>query len=127
MRHLGHLYPQSSQQAGDTKAGGERRAMPGSLVNGVTMPLMEFHISREARNRYGIDESLFSFSGNVIFADVRGSRQLAHRMNQVRGTENDPKRIVNPGALFAMGLLDEASHLVIAYYRQNIDPNVMRD
>ncbi|MGI8772472.1 MAG: alpha-amylase family glycosyl hydrolase [Acidobacteriaceae bacterium] len=88
---------------------------------------MEFHISRGARDRYEVDASLFSFSGNVIFADVRGSRVLAHRMNQVRKTENDPQRIVNPGALFAMGLIDEASHLVMAYYREHVDPQVLHD
>ncbi len=91
------------------------------------MPLMEFHISRGARDRYEVDASLFSFSGNVIFADVRSSRALAHRMNQVRKTENDPQRIVNPGALFAMGLIDEASHLVMAYYREHIDGRVLHD
>ena len=76
------------------------------------MVLMEFHISRAARDRYQTDQALFSFNGNVIFADVKASRELAHRMNQVRGTEQDPERVVNPGALFAMGLIDEASHLL---------------
>ncbi len=91
------------------------------------MPLMEFHISREARDRFGVDQTLFSFSGNVIFADLAASRQLALRMNKVRGTENDPKRVIQPGALFAMGLIDEASHLLVAFYREQIDRQVMQD
>ena len=73
------------------------------------MVLMEFHISRAARDRYHAEQTLFSFAGNVIFADLKASRELAHRMNQARGTENDPERVINPGALFAMGLIDEAS------------------
>jgi glycosidase len=91
------------------------------------MTLMEFHISREARERYHTDETLFSFSGNVIFADLKASRELAHKMNQVRGSENDPERIVNPGALFAMGLIDEASHLLIDHYRKNVAPGALSD
>jgi glycosidase len=91
------------------------------------MTLMEFHISREARERYHTDETLFSFSGNVIFADLKASRELAHKMNQVRGTGNDPERIVNPGALFAMGLIDEASHLLVDHYRKNVAPGALSD
>ncbi len=91
------------------------------------MPLMEFHIARDARQRYGVRDTLFSFSGNVVFADVAGSRDLAHRMNQARGAETAPERVVNPGALFAMGLIDEASHLLIEHYRKTVDPAVMRD
>jgi glycosidase len=89
------------------------------------MALMEFHISREARERYHVEQTLFSFTGNVIFADVKASRELAHRMNQVRGTENDPERIVNPGALFAMGLIDEASHLLVQHYRKAVAPHAI--
>jgi glycosidase len=89
------------------------------------MALMEFHISRAARDRYHVEQTLFSFTGNVIFADLKASRELAHRMNQVRGTENDPERIVNPGALFAMGLIDEASHLLVQHYRKSVAPNAI--
>jgi glycosidase len=91
------------------------------------MALMEFHISRAARDRYHTDQALFSFSGNVVFADVKASRELAHNMNQVRGTEDDPARIVHPGALFAMGLIDEASHLLVDHYRKTVAPQAISD
>ncbi len=91
------------------------------------MVLMEFHISRAARDRYQTDRTLFSFDGNVIFADVKASRELAHRMNQVRGTEQESERAINPGALFAMGLIDEASHLLIEHYRKSVAPHVIRE
>ena len=48
-------------------------------------------------------------------------------MNQVREAENNPDRAVHAGALFAMGLIDEASHMVIARYREQYDRNVMAD
>jgi glycosidase len=89
------------------------------------MVLMEFHISRAARDRYHAEQTLFSFAGNVIFADLKASRELAHRMNQARGTENDPERVINPGALFAMGLIDEASHLLLQHYRKSVAPQAI--
>ena len=48
--------------------------------------MMEFHISRSARDRYGFRETLFSLTGNVVFASLSASREFAHRMNQVRAT-----------------------------------------
>ena len=91
------------------------------------MNLMEFHISRDARERYRAEKQLFSFSGNVIFADLKASRELAHSINQVRGAEQNPERAVHPGALFAMGLIDEASHLLMDHYRKTVAPSVMAD
>jgi glycosidase len=89
--------------------------------------MMEFHISRSARIRYQFAETLFSFSGNVVFANVAASREFAHRMNLVRDAHHHPERAVNAAALFAMGLIDEVSHAVMARYRQQFDPNVMLD
>jgi glycosidase len=87
--------------------------------------MMEFHISRKARERYQFAESLFSYAGNVVFADLAACRAFAHRMNQVREVEKYPERVVHAGALFAMGLIDEASHVLMARYRQQFDPEVM--
>ncbi len=89
--------------------------------------MFEFHISREARDLYQVKEVLFSFNGNAIFANPAASRSLAHRMNQVRGAAQDPARQVQPGALFAMGLIDEAAHALIAHYRETVAPGVMED
>ncbi len=88
---------------------------------------MEFHISKSARERYGVEETLFSFTGNVIFADAAASRRLAYQMNTVRETSDNPELVVNPGALFAMGLLDEITHLLFAQYRTQVDPLVITD
>ncbi len=87
--------------------------------------MMEFHISRATRARYQVDDVLFSYTGNVVFADLASSRALAARMNEVRTADNDPG-VVNPAALFAMGLIDEISHALVAHYRKNYDPEVMK-
>jgi glycosidase len=87
--------------------------------------MMEFHISRNARQRYQFAESLFSYTGNVVFANMAACRDFAYRMNQVRDAENHPDRVVHAGQLYAMGLIDEASHVLIASYRQQFDPEVM--
>ena len=86
---------------------------------------MEFHISRNARERYGFAESLFSYNGNVILANLSACREFAHRMNQVRDVEKHPDLVVHAGKLFAMGLIDEASHVLMARYREQFDPQVM--
>ena len=86
---------------------------------------MEFHIARKARERYGFAESLFSYNGNVILASIGACRVFAQRMNQVRDVEKHPEQAVHAGQLFAMGLIDEASHVLMARYRQQLDPEVM--
>ncbi|MGD0894348.1 MAG: alpha-amylase family glycosyl hydrolase, partial [Terracidiphilus sp.] len=86
---------------------------------------MEFHIAREARERYQFAELLFSYAGNVVFANMAGAREFAYRMNLVRDVEKHPERAVHAGALYAMGLIDEASHVLMARYRADFDPEVM--
>src|ERR1700722_4749684 len=87
--------------------------------------MMEFHISRKARERYQFAGSLFSYTGNVVFANLAACRQFAFRMNQGRDAEKYPERTVYAGQLFAMGLIDEASHVLMARYREQFDPEVM--
>src|SRR3984957_15302620 len=87
--------------------------------------MMEFHISRKARERYGFAGALFSYTGNVVFANLVACRQFALRMNQVRDAEKHPELAVHAGQLFAMGLIDEASHVLMARYREEFDPEVM--
>jgi hypothetical protein len=87
--------------------------------------MMEFHIGRDARERYQFAETLFSYTGNVVLGDMPACRELTHRMNRVRETDKHPERAVHAGALYAMGLIDEASHVLMARYRQQFDPQVM--
>jgi hypothetical protein len=88
---------------------------------------MEFHISRAVREAAQVDDLLFSYSGNVVFANVAASRKLADALNKMRGTDADPAGAYNAGALFAMGLIDELSHALVAKYRKEIDPAVLSE
>ncbi|MDP9051648.1 MAG: alpha-amylase family glycosyl hydrolase [Acidobacteriota bacterium] len=89
--------------------------------------MMEFHISRAVREATQVDDLLFSYSGNVVFANVTAARKLAEALNKSRGPNADPAGAYNAGALFAMGLIDELSHALVARYRKEIDPAVLSD
>jgi hypothetical protein len=88
---------------------------------------MEFHISRAVRETAKLDEALFSYSGNVVFANVAASRKLAEALNKARGADADLAGVIHAGALFAMGLIDELSHALVARYRKQVDPNVLAE
>ena len=88
---------------------------------------MEFHIARSLRNQLQVDGLLFSFTGNVLFADVAACRRFATRLTQLRNAQSDPERVVHAGSLFAMGIIDELSHALIAHYRRQIDPTLHAD
>ncbi|MBU0702893.1 MAG: alpha-amylase [Chloroflexi bacterium] len=83
---------------------------------------MEFHVSRKARDRYRFDQSLFSLSGNVIFANFHAARVFAQRMNQKRDLVRFPEQAVKAGQINAMGLIDEIMHLVVGLYREQENP-----
>lgn len=86
---------------------------------------MEFHVSRQARDRYQFDESLFSLSGNVLLANLYAARLFAQRMNEQRDLISFPEQAVRAGQINAMGLIDEVLHYVIELYRQQRNPQVM--
>ena len=86
---------------------------------------MEFHIARSIRERLNLDDVLFSFTGNVVFANVAAARRLAQDLKALPGAEPDAAHEVNAGALFAMGMIDELSHALVARYRREQDPKVM--
>jgi glycosidase len=98
---------------------------------------MEFHISRAVREATQVDDLLFSTTGNVVFANVAASRKLAEALNRsrkdgarkngARDADAGPAGTINAGALFAMGLIDELSHALVARYRKQIDPAVLSE
>ncbi len=77
----------------------------------------EFHISRQARDRYQFDAGLYMLSGNVIFPNFLATRVFAQKMNAQRDLARHPERTVRAGDLNAMGLIDEILHFVINQYR----------
>ena len=90
---------------------------------------MEFHISRTIREKLDVDELLFGYTGNVVFANVAGARRLAQRLQEFRESQGitGEKAVVNAGALFAMGLIDELNHALVARFRKEIDPSVLSE
>jgi hypothetical protein len=89
-------------------------------------PRREFHISRVARQRYDVEESLFSIHGTVIFANVTAATKLAYKMNQVRDATRYPDLAIKAGDLYAAGLLDEILHLVVDNYLQTINQHALK-
>ena len=88
---------------------------------------MEFHISRTVRDRLKLDDTLFRYTGDVVFGNVAASRKLAQKLNEERGADAKPESTVNAGALFAMGLIDELNHAMVAKFRKDVDPTVLSD
>jgi glycosidase len=86
------------------------------------MAHMEFHVSREARDRYQFDESLFCLNGNVIFANFHAVRVFVKKMNDKRDLVRHPEQTVRAGQVNAMGLMDEVLHYVFGLYRELRNP-----
>jgi len=82
----------------------------------------EFHVSKNARDKYEFDHTLFSSTGNVVFADFRATRLLAQQINKQRDLERFPEQAAKAGQINAMGLIDEILHYVVFLYRKQINP-----
>ncbi len=87
--------------------------------------MFEFHISRQARDRYQFDQTLFNLQGNVIFANFHAARLFAQKMNQARDLVTFPEQAIRSGQINAMGLIDEILHQVVFLYRQEKNPQIM--
>jgi glycosidase len=98
--------------------------MEGMMERKNRYPL-EFHISRQAREKYRFDQMLFASNGNVIFANFYAARLFAQKINQYRDLVNFPEQTMRAGQINAMGLIDEILHIVVGLYRQIINPIVM--
>ena len=86
---------------------------------------MEFHISRQARDRYQFDEALYSLNGNTILANFHAVRVFAQKMNDKRDLIRFPEQAVKAGQINALGLIDEVLHYVVGLYRRQKAPQVM--
>ncbi|HEX8940003.1 MAG TPA: alpha-amylase family glycosyl hydrolase [Candidatus Limnocylindrales bacterium] len=95
-----------------------RRPVPAAAPARLRGPAFEFHVSRRARERYGLDAALFSTSGDVVLADFAATRALARRLTERRRAAGEREPTVHAGQLNAMGLIDEILHHVGALYRQ---------
>ncbi|MDP3177520.1 MAG: alpha-amylase, partial [Spirochaetaceae bacterium] len=94
---------------------------PGALTARAGRATMEFHVSREARDRFGIEGSLFRSTGNVILPDFHAARVLARRINEKVEAALRPEKAVRAGMLNAMALIDEILHDVARLYREKAE------
>ena len=83
---------------------------------------MEFHISGKARKHYDFSDKLFTYNGNVIFADLRAVREFTAKVNAVRAKEN--KQPMSIAEINALGLLDEIMHAFLDEYRKQYAPRL---
>jgi glycosidase len=81
-------------------------------------PIFEFHVSRQARQKYQFDETLFATDGRVVLSDFSAARRFAERIYAVSG------RLVPASDIYALGLMDEILHLIIRQYEKQ-NPGVM--
>jgi glycosidase len=88
-------------------------------------PEMEFHVSRQTRDRYRFSDSLFSTSGNIIFINYHSARIFVQKMNEKRDLLNFPEQAVKTGQIVSMGLIDEILHHVVFLYRQEINAQTL--
>src|SRR3954452_627602 len=93
----------------------------GRFMASVNLVSMEFHISRAARDHYLFDDTLFSLTGNVVFANFHASRVFAQKINDKRDLARYPEQTVRPDQINAMGLVVDILHYVVGLYRQQVN------
>ncbi|MBD3408882.1 MAG: alpha-amylase, partial [Ignavibacteriales bacterium] len=84
-------------------------------------PTYEMHVAREARDRYEIDDALFTLRGALVVADFAAARRLARKINE-RRAETGAERRVTPGEINALGLLHEIFHYAMRAYEERDNP-----
>ncbi len=86
---------------------GPCRAAPGKRKHMIeSCPTFNFHVSRQARQRYDFPRELYSSTGNVITLDLHAARLLTRRINEVRAKAGmDPSQALRAGDMNAMGLM----------------------
>ena len=86
-----------------------------------------FHVSRESRNKYNIDENLFALKGNLVISDFPTARLLSEKINSVRRSEGKFELQVTAGQINALGLLHEVFHLIIRKYEEENNKSVFKN
>ena len=85
-------------------------------------PEFEFHIARESRKKYEIDDLFFSIAGNVVFQNNLAVRNFVKKINDRRTLQDQ----IKAGEVNAAGLLDEIYHFLFRIYEFQINPGVVK-
>lgn len=86
-----------------------------------------FHVSKESRIKYSLEENLFALQGNLIISDFSTARLISEKINTVRRNEGRFELQVTAGQINALGLLHEILHLLIRKYEENNNENVFKN
>ncbi|RMI27901.1 MAG: alpha-amylase, partial [Calditrichaeota bacterium] len=91
------------------------------------LPGYELLISRKARDAYQFDLTLFTTTGEVIFANLHAARLFAQKINEQRDLLHHPEQAVSAAEINALGLIHEIFHGLIARYRNEKKPEVFAE
>ncbi len=83
---------------------------------------VEFHIAKDVRKKYEFDYELFSYSGNVIFANFAAVRVFTQKLNSKRPLTNK----VKVSEVNAAGLIDEIYHFLMRQYEGQLNKGVFK-
>ena len=87
---------------------------------------LELPMSKEARERYGFPDELFSEHGNLVLEDFSAAQRVAQRINERRDAARYPESAVSAGELYAAGLVQELLRLLVSIYLQEVDKEAIR-
>ena len=82
----------------------------------------EFHISKKVRDLCKFDSTLYSSSGNAIFANFKAVQDFQIKLNALFRDRGENEKQVSAGNLNAMGLIDEIFHYVCMLFRRDKAP-----
>ncbi len=90
------------------------------ITQNKRLPVFEFHIAKKIREKYGFDSSLFSISGNVIFANFNAVRRFTKLINEKRHFQEHLKI----SEVNSIGLIDEIYHYIFRVYEETENKGV---
>ena len=82
--------------------------------------MLEFHLSRPARNTFKFKSLKFSANGKVLFPNHQATRQFTEEVNKQLVAKRGEKKLVQAGQVNALATIQTIFHHVIdEYYAQN--------
>ena len=86
-----------------------------------------FHVAKDSRIKYKLEENLFALKGNLVISDFPTARLISEKINSVRREEGRFELQVTAGQINALGLLHEIFHLLIRKYEENNNAGVFKN
>ena len=84
----------------------------------------DFHVSKNARQKYDFDQSLFSIVGDLIITNSYQARLLSDKINTKRKEQGIHDVVVTAGMINALGLVHEIFHFLMRLYEEKENPGV---